>query len=146
MGGVLVLDLAIPSGVVKDVAGNGLAAPCTVDLVIEDDNESPSAPADLRTVAVAPGLVSLTWDAATDNVGVARYLIYRRTHDDLLFSQVGGCGAGRWQLKLHIPGYRRFCRRHLPVLREGPGLGGQPFWPQQRGRSPHRQAGGGCRW
>jgi hypothetical protein len=46
------------------------------------DTEPPSVPTNLRATTVAqtqisPGVVNLTWDASTDNVGVSGYAIYR---------------------------------------------------------------------
>ncbi|MFB7512825.1 glycosyl hydrolase family 8 [Streptomyces sp. NPDC056144] len=41
------------------------------------DTTAPSAPGGLRTTATAPTSVSLAWDAATDNVGVTGYNVYR---------------------------------------------------------------------
>ena len=41
------------------------------------DDESPTAPTNVAAVAVSATRVNLTWTASTDNVGVARYDIYR---------------------------------------------------------------------
>ncbi|WNG44181.1 DUF4082 domain-containing protein [Archangium minus] len=41
------------------------------------DTSAPSAPSSLVATASAPGSIQLTWGAATDNVGVTAYLIYR---------------------------------------------------------------------
>jgi PKD repeat protein len=38
------------------------------------DNQAPTAPVNLRIVSLTPLQVTLTWDAATDNVGVVRYM------------------------------------------------------------------------
>ncbi|QEH32282.1 Chitodextrinase precursor [Aquisphaera giovannonii] len=43
-----------------------------------EDTQPPSAPTDLAAGG-SPGSVSLSWGAATDNVGVAKYYIYRST-------------------------------------------------------------------
>ncbi|MFG2057490.1 DNRLRE domain-containing protein [Micromonospora sp. NPDC048930] len=41
------------------------------------DTLAPTAPPNLRVDGVAPGAVGLAWDAASDNVGVARYRVFR---------------------------------------------------------------------
>ncbi|PSL53499.1 glucose/arabinose dehydrogenase [Saccharothrix carnea] len=41
------------------------------------DNESPTAPVNVRVTGRSPTSVSLAWDAATDNVGVTGYLVHR---------------------------------------------------------------------
>ena len=41
------------------------------------DGEAPSAPSDLAATAPSSALVDLTWTAATDNIGVTAYDIYR---------------------------------------------------------------------
>ncbi len=43
------------------------------------DQEPPSVPTNLRATARLGGIAQLTWDAATDNVGVAGYRIWRAT-------------------------------------------------------------------
>ena len=47
--------------------------PITVDV----DLDSPTAPVDLLTTAVTDSTVTLSWSAASDNVGVTAYRIYR---------------------------------------------------------------------
>ncbi|NJM15899.1 MAG: fibronectin type III domain-containing protein [Bacteroidales bacterium] len=42
-----------------------------------EDTEAPSAPVNLAANAVTSTSATLNWEAATDNVGVAKYLIYR---------------------------------------------------------------------
>jgi hypothetical protein len=44
-----------------------------------EDREAPTAPAGLAAAAGAPGVVSLQWTAATDNVRVVGYNVYRST-------------------------------------------------------------------
>ncbi|GAB3355425.1 hypothetical protein GCM10027452_23020 [Micromonospora halotolerans] len=58
-----------------DAAGNTSAESNRVTAV--RDTLVPSAPTNLRVTGVAPGAVGLAWDAATDNVGAARYRIFR---------------------------------------------------------------------
>ena len=68
---------------------SGLAA----ELVIElggsppDDSEPPSAPSNLVATNVQPTSVSMQWNAASDNVGVVAYDVYR---DGGLLVSVGG--------------------------------------------------------
>jgi chitodextrinase len=47
------------------------ASPCA------PDTTAPTSPANLRTTAVAANSVALAWDAATDNVGVTSYAVFR---------------------------------------------------------------------
>ncbi|GGR98054.1 hypothetical protein GCM10010169_48290 [Micromonospora fulviviridis] len=58
-----------------DAAGNTSAESNPVTAV--RDTLAPSAPTNLRVTGVAPGAVGLAWDAATDNVGAARYRVFR---------------------------------------------------------------------
>lgn len=58
----------------SSVSGGAIATgtnPCT------PDTAAPSAPANLRTTSVAATAAGLAWDAATDNVGVTGYDVYR---------------------------------------------------------------------
>lgn len=41
------------------------------------DTEPPTVPANLQATAVSSNQIDLTWDAATDNIGVAGYNVYR---------------------------------------------------------------------
>jgi hypothetical protein len=67
-----------------DLAGNeSLVAQTTGNPSLEGDTEPPSAPAGL-TAENAPGSVVLRWTAATDNIGVAGYIIYRGLSADSL--------------------------------------------------------------
>lgn len=52
-----------------------------LDLAI-NDTSAPSAPSSLTATKVAAGTINLTWSAATDDVGVQKYLIYRSTSTD----------------------------------------------------------------
>lgn len=59
-----------------DAAGNE-SAPSTALVVTAPDPAAPSAPTNLRTTAVSASAVTLAWDAATDDVGVTGYTLYR---------------------------------------------------------------------
>ncbi|MFG3691637.1 DNRLRE domain-containing protein [Micromonospora sp. NPDC047740] len=58
-----------------DAAGNVSVAANPVTAV--RDTLPPSAPPNLRVTGVTPGAVGLAWDASTDNIGVARYRVFR---------------------------------------------------------------------
>jgi chitodextrinase len=59
-----------------DAAGNVSTDTHTV-VVKNDDMQSPTAPANLSATATAPTVVSLSWQAATDDQSVAGYAIMR---------------------------------------------------------------------
>ncbi len=63
----------------RDAAGNASAASNTVSVNIPADKTAPSAPGALRATVGAAGTrrITLTWNASTDNVGVASYYLYR---------------------------------------------------------------------
>ncbi|GMK44445.1 hypothetical protein PghCCS26_15730 [Paenibacillus glycanilyticus] len=66
----------------KDAAGNASAASTAVSATTSApaaDQTAPSAPASLRSTATSSTSVSLAWNAATDNVGVTGYDVYRGT-------------------------------------------------------------------
>ncbi|MBD3247244.1 hypothetical protein GF378_01335, partial [Candidatus Pacearchaeota archaeon] len=44
-----------------------------------DDSTEPSAPSSLAAAEVTPGTINITWSAATDNIHVLKYLVYRGT-------------------------------------------------------------------
>jgi len=48
------------------------------------DTEPPSAPGNLHATAISSSRIDLSWDASTDNVGVAGYRIYNADTDGLL--------------------------------------------------------------
>jgi hypothetical protein len=50
------------------------------------DSQAPSTPTGLVATAAAPHIVNLTWNASTDNVGVAGYDIYRNS---VLLTSIG---------------------------------------------------------
>ena len=49
------------------------------------DTEDPTPPANLTATAVSPSQIDLAWDAASDNVEVTSYEIYR---DDVLLTTI----------------------------------------------------------
>ncbi|MGR6922250.1 glycosyl hydrolase family 18 protein [[Actinomadura] parvosata] len=65
----------------RDAAGNRSASSTAVTATTTGgggtDTTPPSVPGNLRSTGVSNSSVSLTWDAATDNVGVTGYEIYR---------------------------------------------------------------------
>ncbi len=65
--------------IARDAAGNVSQASPTVIVRTPGSNDTvaPTAPANLRAAAVGGNCVSLTWEAATDNVAVVSYNIYR---------------------------------------------------------------------
>ncbi|MFT7838823.1 PQQ-dependent sugar dehydrogenase [Saccharothrix sp. BKS2] len=63
----------------KDAAGNVSQASNNVEVrtpPAQADNEKPTAPTGLRATGVTANSVSLTWGAATDNIGVTRYEVH----------------------------------------------------------------------
>jgi fibronectin type 3 domain-containing protein len=63
----------------RDAAGNTSAASGAVNVTVPADKTAPSAPGSLRLTVGATGTrqITLAWNAATDNVGVASYYVYR---------------------------------------------------------------------
>ncbi|WP_298541495.1 T9SS type A sorting domain-containing protein [uncultured Aquimarina sp.] len=60
--------------VAKDAAGNESAASAAITVTTEaPDTEAPTAPANLTASNTTSGQTTLSWDASTDNVGVAEY-------------------------------------------------------------------------
>jgi len=59
----------------EDAAGN--VSFKTAPLVLVIDVQSPSTPQNLAGTATGPDTADLTWDASSDNVGVAGYTIFR---------------------------------------------------------------------
>lgn len=55
------------------------------------DTTPPSAPTGLSATAISPSQINLTWSAATDNVGVTGYLVYRGA------TQIGATAATTYQ-------------------------------------------------
>lgn len=80
VAGTYVLQLAASDG--------ALSANDTVSInVVQQDTTAPSVPGNVGAVPYSNGTVALTWTAATDNVGVVAYRIYR---DSQQVAQVTG--------------------------------------------------------
>src|SRR5438552_4421086 len=62
-----------------DAAGNtsALSAPLSATTAAPSDTTAPTTPAGLVGVAVSSSQINLSWTAATDNVGVTGYNVYR---------------------------------------------------------------------
>ncbi len=61
----------------RDEAGNVSSWSDFATAFTQADTEAPSVPANVVAVGTAPGVVQLTWDASTDNVGVTSYDLRR---------------------------------------------------------------------
>ncbi len=60
-----------------DAAGNISPPSNTATVTTPTDTQPPTTPAGLAATAVSAGQVNLTWNAATDDTGVAGYTVYR---------------------------------------------------------------------
>jgi chitodextrinase len=60
-----------------DAAGNQSAPSATAFATTPADTTPPTAPTNLKGTAVSTSQINLTWTAATDNVGVAGYHVFR---------------------------------------------------------------------
>jgi chitodextrinase len=60
-----------------DAAGNTSADSLVLNVTTAYDTTAPSIPQNLRTTAQTDSTITLSWDAATDNVGVTGYDLYR---------------------------------------------------------------------
>lgn len=65
--------------VARDAAGNTSPASGTVQVTTTaaSDTEDPTAPTGLQGASAGPNAADLSWNAATDNVGVTGYNVYR---------------------------------------------------------------------
>jgi glucose/arabinose dehydrogenase len=62
----------------RDAAGNeGLGSNGTFTTLSGPDTTAPSIPTGLAAVVISPSQINLSWNAATDSVGVTGYLVYR---------------------------------------------------------------------
>ncbi|HYC61483.1 MAG TPA: right-handed parallel beta-helix repeat-containing protein [Thermoanaerobaculia bacterium] len=114
VGSTTFSDTSVVSGtkytyqvIARDAAGNQSAGSNAVDLAFDNssaqtgsDKEAPSAPAALRAGTVTSNSVQLIWNAATDNVGVTNYKIYRngmlaKMVSDITMMTDGGRAAGK---------------------------------------------------
>ena len=64
------------SAVARDTAGNTQTA-SNVTVSVSNDTAAPTVPTNLNATAVSSSRVDLTWNAASDNVGVAGYRLTR---------------------------------------------------------------------
>ncbi len=65
----------------RDSAGNeGVGSNGTFTTLSGPDTTAPSTPTGLAAVVMSPSQINLSWNAATDNVGVTGYLVYRDTN------------------------------------------------------------------
>lgn len=62
-----------------DAAGNvsQFSSSVSINTATSSDTTLPSAPGDLLATAVSPSKINLSWSAASDNIGVTGYNIYR---------------------------------------------------------------------
>lgn len=67
-------------------SGFSLEKTATTDAAPSGDEEAPTAPTNLTATANGSNQIDLTWDAATDNVGVTAYKVYR---DDIAIQTLG---------------------------------------------------------
>jgi len=70
----------------KDAAGNTSGLSNTASATTLDDLIAPSAPTNLSATAINANRIDLSWTAATDNVAVTNYEIYR---DTVLLTTIG---------------------------------------------------------
>lgn len=64
--------------VIRAVNENGASTPTAeISVKTQVDNIAPTAPQNLTVLSTSPTTVEITWDEATDNVGVWKYDIYR---------------------------------------------------------------------
>ena len=58
-------------------AQSAVVSATTLKVVVSLDIQAPSMPANVTATAVSPTQINLSWNASTDNVGVAGYRLYR---------------------------------------------------------------------
>ena len=113
-----------------DAAGNSSAASTAASVVVPDTT-APGAPGSLRVARTTGTQAALTWTAATDNVAVTSYLVYRGS------TLVGTVGAATRSFSVTGLAYGG----HLHVLGEGAGRRPQPGSGEERpGLTPGRLA------
>lgn len=71
-----------------DTAGNESAGRAEVSRTTLPDNQAPSVPGSVSAQVLSATQIKLSWNASTDNVRVAEYIIYRST-DNRTFARVG---------------------------------------------------------
>lgn len=77
-----------------DAAGNASAQTGAVNVSTQNDNQAPTVPAGLSATASSMTEVALSWSAATDNVAVVGYRIYRngtmvKEQSELVYNDTG---------------------------------------------------------
>src|SRR5882672_8358225 len=85
-----------------DAAGNASAQSSAVSATTKApaDTQPPSIPANLAATVVSSSQINLSWSAATDNVGVTGYRVYR---DGTLAASPGGTSASITGLSAGVP-------------------------------------------
>src|SRR6266850_3988414 len=85
-----------------DAAGNASAQSSAVSATTKApaDTQAPSTPANLAATVVSSSQIDLSWSAATDNVGVTGYRVYR---DGTLVASPGGTPASITGLLAGVP-------------------------------------------
>ncbi len=89
----------------SDENNNISSAPVTIIGATPTDRTPPTAPTNLRAVAVSPTQIDLSWNPSTDNVGVAGYKIFRngsfvRSVQQTSFNDTGLTPATRYCYKV----------------------------------------------
>ncbi len=70
--------------VAVDAAGNTSAASASAAVVVDIDTDAPQPPGDLVTSVASSGVVTLSWTASTDDIGVVGYRVYRGATADFV--------------------------------------------------------------
>src|SRR5882762_5570041 len=85
-----------------DAAGNASTQSSAVSATTKApaDTQAPSTPANLAATVVSASQIDLSWSAATDNVGVTGYRVYR---DGALVASPGGTSASITGLSAGVP-------------------------------------------
>ena len=120
----------------RDAAGNVSQAGPTVSVTppyCEADDEAPTTPTGLTGTATGTTVV-LPWTAATDNVAVTAYVVYR---DGAAIGTVTGSAANPPATSFTDSGLSP--NTELPVRRGGPGHPGQHLRAERPGHRLHRR-------
>lgn len=89
---------------VKDRSGRRMAVPFSSSFTtgLEDDIIPPTAPTLLEATAVSASQIDLSWEAASDNIGVAKYLILRNGSEIKSVSTI-------WTTDVNLSPDTRYC-------------------------------------